>query len=526
MAEADSAAAAIDSPPKGRSGLQSAEMRLAELKRRLLEVTDLAGTLAMLSWDQATYMPKAGADARGRQCGLLNRLVHERSTDPELGRLIDQLAPYAEGLPPDSDDAALVKVTRRDFQKAVRTPTEFVERMSAHCSAAYDAWTRARPANDFATMRPYLERTLDLSREYAEFFAPYRHVIDPLIDDMDQGMTCASVQSLFAELRGELLPIVRAVCDLPPADDTCLHAQFASGPQLDFGLMVARAFGYDLDRGRLDLTHHPFCTKFAADDVRITTRVFSDDLGQALFSTLHEAGHALYEQGIAPELAGTPLGAGTSSGVHESQSRLFENVVGRSLGLWRHFYPRLCETFPDQLGNVSLETFHRAINKVERSLIRTEADEITYNLHIIVRFDLEIALLEGRLAVKDLPEAWRARYQSDLGVTPPDDRDGCLQDVHWFSGLIGGAFHSYTIGNVLAAQFHAAALRAHPDIPDEIGAGRFGTLLGWLRSHLHRHGRKFTADELVRRATGEAMSIKPYIAYLRHKYGALHGLSL
>jgi carboxypeptidase Taq len=526
MSPADSPAAEIASPRKGANGSQSSEMRFAQLKRRLLEISDLAGTSAVLSWDQATYMPKAGADARGRQCALLNRLVHERSTDPELGRLIDQLAPYAESLPPDSDDAALVKVTRRDFEKALRTPTEFVERMSAHCSAAYDAWTRARPANDFATMRPYLERTLDLSREYAGFFAPYRHVIDPLIDDMDQGMTCTTVQSLFAELRAELLPIVRAVCDRPPADNSCLHGAFASGSELDFGLMVARAYGYDLDRGRLDLTHHPFCTKFGADDVRITTRVYPNDLSQSLFSTLHEAGHALYEQGIAPELGGTPLGTGTSSGVHESQSRLWENIVGRSLGLWQHFYPKLRDTFPDRFGNVPLETFHRAINRVERSLIRTEADEVTYNLHIIVRFDLEIELLEGRLAVKDLPQAWRARYQSDLGVSPPDDRDGCLQDVHWFSGLIGGAFHSYTIGNVLGAQFHAAALRDHPEIPSEVRAGRFGTLLGWLRSHLHRHGRKFTADELVRRSTGEPMSIKPYIAYLRHKYGELHGLSL
>ena len=526
-ASAPSASApAADPARKGRNASPSAEKRLAELKQRLLEISDLAGASAVLSWDQATYMPKGGAQARGRQCALMSRLLHERRTDPELGHLLDQLASHAESLPFDSDDAALIRVTRRDFEKAILTPTDFVERSSEHSSASYDAWTRARPENDFAMMRPYLERTLELSREYAEFFAPYRHVIDPLIDDMDEGMTCASVQALFAELRGELVPIVRALCDRPPADDSCLHGRFADAAQLDFGLMVARAFGYDLDRGRLDLTHHPFCTKFAADDVRITTRVIADDLGQALFSTLHEAGHALYEQGIAPELAGTPLGTGTSSGVHESQSRLWENVVGRSLGLWRHFYPRLRETFPDRLGQVPLETFHRAINKVERSLIRTEADEVTYNLHIILRFDLEIELLEGRLAVKDLPQAWRARYQSDLGVSPPDDRDGCLQDVHWFSGFIGGAFHSYTIGNVLSAQFHAAALRAHPEIPREIGEGRFATLLAWLGNNLYRHGRKLTADELVKRATGEAMSVKPYLAYLRNKYGELYGLSL
>jgi len=497
---------------------------LAELKARLLEIGDLGGTAAVLSWDQSTYMPKGGAGARGRQIALMSRLMHERRTDAGLGRLIDQLTPYAQSLPPDSDDAALISMTGRDFAKAVRVPTSFVERLSAHSSASYDAWTRARQDNDFAGMRPLLERTLDLSCEYAEFFAPYQHVIDPFIDDMDEGMTCASVRSLLAELRAELVPMVRAICDRPATDDSCLHGAFAEGPQLDFGLSVATAYGYDLDRGRLDRTFHPFCTRFSAGDIRITTRVYPDDVTQALFSTLHEAGHGIYEQGVGAALDGTPLGSGTSAGVHESQSRLWENVVGRSLGLWQHYYPKLRATFPDQLGNVPLEAFHRAINKVERSLIRTEADEVTYNLHIILRFDLELEMLERRLAVKDLPEAWRARYQSDLGISPPDDRDGCLQDVHWFSGCIGGAFHSYTIGNVLSAQFYAAALRAHPEIPAEIAAGRFGTLKAWLEQNLYRHGRKFKADEIVRRATGEAMTIRPYMDYLGGKYGALYGL--
>jgi carboxypeptidase Taq len=503
---------------------RSEEALLAELKARLLEISDLAGTSAILSWDQSTYMPKCGAVARGRQSALMSRLLHERMTDPALGRLVEQLTPYGESLPADSDDAALIRVAGRDFAKAIRVPTGFVERMSAHASASYDAWTRARQNDDFAGMRPFLERTLDLSCEYAEFFAPYRHVIDPLIDDMDEGMTCASVKSLLAELRGELVPMVRAICALPASDDSCLHGAFAEGPQLDFGLAIATAYGYDLDRGRLDRTFHPFCTKFSADDVRITTRVYPEDVTQALFSTLHEAGHGLYEQGVDPALGGTPLGSGTSMGVHESQSRLWENVVGRSRGLWQHYYPKLRATFPDRLAEVPLETFYRAINKVERSLIRTEADEVTYNLHIILRFDLELEMLERSLAVKDLPEAWRARYQSDLGISPPDDRDGCLQDVHWFSGHIGGAFHSYTIGNVLSAQFYAAALRTHPDIPGEIGAGRFGTLKGWLETNLYRHGRKFKADEIVRRATGEPMTIRPYVDYLTGKYGELYGL--
>jgi carboxypeptidase Taq len=502
---------------------RSEQALLADLKQRLREIADLDAVGAVLSWDQATYMPRGGAEARGRQGALIGRLAHERMTDVALGRLLDRLAGYAEGLPNDSDDARLIVVARRDFDKAIKIPVDLVERWSELGSACYEVWKRARPNNDFAAVRPYLEKQLDISREYAELFAPYRHIIDPLIDDRDEGLTGDVVQALFSQLRRELLPIVEHVCDRPPADDACLHAGFPEAAQIDFGLTVARSFGYDLDRGRIDKTPHPFCTKFSPGDVRITTRVRSDDLSEALFSTLHESGHALYEQGVASELAGTPLGRGTSMGVHESQSRLWENAVGRSLDLWRHFYPSLRNTFPTALADVPVETFHRAINKVARSLIRTDADEVTYNLHIILRFDLEVALLDGSLAVKDLPEAWRARYRSDVGVSPPDDRDGCLQDVHWYSGGIGGAFHSYTIGNVLSAQFYAAALRAHPEIAGEIAAGEFGTLRTWLVENLYRHGRKFGAEEIVRRATGEAMTIKPYIAYLRKKYGALYG---
>jgi carboxypeptidase Taq len=258
--------------------------------------------------------------------------------------------------------------------------------------------------------------------------------------------------------------------------------------------------------------------------VRITTRFDEGDIGQALFSTIHEAGHAMYEQGIAAALAGTPLGSGTSAGVHESQSRLWENVVGRGRGFWQHFYPALRDAFPSVFSEVALETFYRAINKVQRSLIRTDADEVTYNLHVMMRFDLELDLLEGRLAVKDLPEAWHARIAADLGIAPNDDREGCLQDVHWFSGGIGGGFQGYTIGNILSAQFYTAAVKAHPEIPDEIARGKFGALHQWLVDHIYRHGRKFEPDELVVRATGEPMTIAPYLAYLRSKFGELYQL--
>jgi len=506
----------------------SAETKLAELKRRLLEISDLAAARSVLRWDQATYMPSGGAHARARQSATLSRLAHEKSVDAALGKLLDDLASYAAGLPYDSDEASLIRVARRDFEKAIKLPSAYVARASELGSAAYDAWTRARPANDFAAMLPFLERAVDLSREYAGFFAPYQHVADPLIDAAEEGMTTASVRSLFAELRSALIPLVRAIADQPIPGDDCLHGSFSEPMQLDFSLSVVKRFGYDTDRGRLDKTHHPFCAKFSAGDVRITTRIDEKHFGDALFSTMHEAGHALYEQGVAAALEGMPLGSGTSAGVHESQSRLWENVVGRSRAFWEHFFPVLRNTFPDQFRRIGLETFYRAINKVQRSLIRTDADEITYNVHIMMRFDLEVELLEGHLRVKDIPEAWRARMQADLGVAPSDDRDGCLQDVHWYggTGTVGGAFQSYTIGNILSAQFYAAAIKTHPDIPREIAKGEFGTLHGWLREHLYQHGRKFQPTEVVMQATGGPMSTTPYLSYLRAKYGELYRLDL
>jgi carboxypeptidase Taq len=497
---------------------------LVELKRRLREISDLNAAGDVLNWDQATYMPEGGAGARGRQRAMLNRLAHERAVEPVLGGLIDGLTRYGENLPYDSDEASLIRVARRDFKKKIKIPSDHVDRATAHFSASYDAWTRARPGNDFATMAPYLERTLDLSREYSSYFAPYNNVADPHIDDADEGMTAASISGLFGELKRQLVPMVRAICEQPAADDSSLRQAFAKRAQFNFALRLAESLGYDLNRGRLDLTHHPFSTRLSAGDVRITTRVNENDLGDALFSTLHEAGHAMYEQGISAALDGTPLGQGVSAGVHESQSRLWENVVARSRGFWEHFYPLLRRTFAEQLSGVPLAVFHRAINKVARSLIRTDADEVTYNLHIMLRFDLENKLLEGKLSVKDLPEAWRDAMQADLGIEPYDDRDGCLQDAHWYSGYIGGRFQSYAIGNILSAQFYTAALKAHPNIPREIASGEFRTLHNWLHDNLYRHGSKFVPNDLLERATGAAMQMTPYLDYLHEKYGVLYRL--
>ena len=498
------------------------ETKLQELKTLLMEANDLEMAGALLNWDQSTYMPSGGAEARGRQLGTLAKLAHEKATDPAIGRLLDALRPFEESLPFDSDDASLIRVTRRQYERATKVPAAFMARINTHMAESYVAWTLARPANDFKKVQSSLETTLDLSRELANYFPGYAHIADPLIDFADYGMSAVSVRAVFTELRDQLVPIVQAITSQAPADDACLHQHYPEDKQLAFGLEVIKRFGFDFERGRQDKTHHPFMTKFSLGDVRITTRVKENDLGEAIFSTMHESGHAMYELGINRDYEGSPLGGGTSSGVHESQSRTWENLVGRSLGFWQFFYPRLQDYFPEQLKSVSLDTFYRAINKVQRSLIRTDSDEVTYNLHPIIRFDLELQLLEGSLAVRDLPEAWRARYTSDIGITPPDDKDGVLQDVHWFGGLIGGAFQGYTLGNILSAQFFAEALKAHPEIPAQIASGEFGVLHNWLKKSIYQYGSKYTASELIQRVTGGPLSIAPYINYLKTKYQSLY----
>jgi carboxypeptidase Taq len=500
------------------------QKQLSELKTRLMEIYDLQNTGLLLGWDEATYMPPGGAAARGRQSALIGKITHERSIDPALGKLLDGLEPYAESLPYDSDDASLIRVARRDFERALMVPPQFMANLYEHASKSYNTWVVARPANDFKSLEPLLEQSVEFSRQLADFFPGYEHIADPLIDYADYGMKATTLRALFAQLRRELVPLVQAVTSQPPADDSCLKQLFPHTEQLAFGSEVIKQLGYDFNRGRQDLTYHPFMTKFSLGDVRITTRVDENDLSSALFSTIHEAGHAMYEQGIRMELEGTPLADGVSAGIHESQSRTWENLVGRSRGFWEFFYPRLQATFPSQLKSVSLDTFYRAVNKVQRSLIRTEADEVTYNLHVMIRFDIELALLEGNLMVRDLPEYWHVRYNADMGMRAPDDRDGVMQDVHWFSGSVGGSFQGYTLGNIMGSVFFSHALSTHPQIPSEMAQGRFDTLHSWLAENVYQHGRKFTADELIGKVTGGPLSIEPYITYLKAKYGELYQL--
>lgn len=498
--------------------------KMAELRTLLSEVNDLEMAGALLGWDQLTYMPNGGAEARGRQLATLAKLAQEKFIDPAVGKLLDSLRGYEESLPFEHDDASLLRVTRRDYEHATRVPPEFLMEFNIHATNSYQAWAEARPQNDFAKVRPYLEKTLELSRRYAEFFPGFEHIADPLIDLSDQGMKASTVRELFGQLRQQLVPIVKAITSQAPADDSFLHHAYPEAQQLKFGEMVVRKLGYDFNRGRIDKTHHPFMTKFSLGDVRITTRVRETYLGEALFSNMHEAGHAMYEQGIDQAYEASPLGGGASSGVHESQSRTWENLVGRSRAFWQHFYPQLVQEFPQQLAGVSVDQFYRGINKVERSLIRTDADEVTYNLHVMLRFDLELQMLEGKLEIRDLPQAWNERFHSDFGITPPEDKNGCMQDVHWYGGFIGGAFQGYTLGNILSAQYYQAALKADPAISGDLAQGNFASLHRWLKENLYRHGRKFTANELTKRATGNELQIAPYIAYLNTKYGELYDI--
>ncbi|MBX3245885.1 MAG: carboxypeptidase M32 [Myxococcales bacterium] len=498
------------------------DAHLDELKAELQAISDLNGAAMVLEWDQSTYMPAAGADARGRQIALLGELAHGRLTSPRMGELLKAVARLEDD---DTVDGAMVRRARRQWERASRVPAALVSDIKNHTARSYVAWTQAKPKGDFAAVRPYLEKTVELSRRWSDCFPSAEHVLDPLVDANDPGMTTASVRALFDELRAALVPIVQAIAERPAPDRSFLEVGFPQAEQLAFGAEVAAELGYDFGRGRQDLTVHPFMIRFGAGDIRITTRVDEHDLTDALFGTIHEAGHAMYEQGIAPSFDGTPLGEGASAGVHESQSRLWENLVGRSRPFWERFYPRLQARFPQQLGEVDLDTFFRGVNRVERSLIRTEADEVTYNLHVMLRFDLEAQLLEGSLKVADLPEAWDARMASDLGVRPKSPTEGCMQDVHWYCMTIGGTFQGYALGNVIAAQVFAAARASLGDLDERIAAGDFGALRGWLTEHLYQHGARYLPDELVKRATGKPVGIEDFVAHLKAKYGALYGIA-
>lgn len=494
-----------------------------ELKTLLHRVHDLNMAAAVLEWDQETHMPTGSAMARANQVGTLRRLAHEHFTDDRVGDLLEQLAPQVADHDPASFEASLVRVARRDYEKARKIPAAMVAEMAQAVALGKEGWKAARETDTFATFTPHLERLVALNRQKADILGYEAHVYDALLDQFEPGLTTAVVDAVFADLRSELVPLVQAIAEKPAPDDACLHQPFEADAQWQFGLDVIRAFGYDFDRGRQDHSAHPFTTTFSITDVRITTRVDPQFFSPAFFGTLHEAGHALYEQGIDHALERTLLAEGTSLGMHESQSRLWENLVGRSAAFWAHYYPQGQQAFPKALGGVSEETFYRAINKVVPSLIRVEADEVTYNLHIMLRFELEKSLMEGTLAVADLPEAWNAKMRAYFDLTPPTDADGVLQDIHWSLGAFG-YFPTYALGNLMSTQLFDAARRALGDLDGQIRQGHFADLLGWLRTHVHHPGRTRTADEILHATTGHGLDATSWLRYVRQKYGALYEL--
>lgn len=497
--------------------------KLETLKTKLKEIVNLNNAAAVLGWDQQTYMPPGGAAARAEQLATLSKLSHEMFTSDEIGQLLTDLAQV--DFDDDSDEAALIRVAKRDYDKARKLPLKLVEEMSRTFSLGQQVWIKAKANQDFSQFRETLEKIVDLNIQAAEAYGYEDTIYDALLDLYEPDMKTADVNKVFADLKAGLVPLVQAIAERRNVvDDSIFKQDYDETAQWDFGLIPLQAIGYDLQRGRQDKSPHPFTTSFSVNDVRITTRVFKDLFPSALFSTLHEGGHALYEQNVSPTLDGTILMSGTSLGVHESQSRLWENVLGRSREFWQFYYPRLQQFFPNQLKDVSLDSFYRAINKVEPSLIRVEADEVTYNLHIFLRFELEQDLLTHRLKVADLPEAWNAKMKDYLGVTPPNDALGVLQDIHWSGGSMG-YFPTYSLGTVLSLQFYNQTLKDIPDLPQQFAQGKFGALLDWFIEKVHRHGRKFTANELIRRATGdETIKAEPYLNYIKRKYTEIYAL--
>jgi len=492
-----------------------------ELRGRLAEISDLGKTAALLSWDQHVMMPPRGATLRAEQLATVGRIAHTKFIDPEIGKLLNSLQTWGEQQDYDSFEASLIRVTSHDWDKARRVPAELEADMSRASALATPVWVEARKTNDFKLFLPELRKNLDLRKRYIECFDVQDEPYDIVLDDYERDMTTKQVRRIFDYLKEHQAPLVKEVA-ARGGNEPHEH-DFAVEPQKLFELEVVRGFGFDDDSWRLDPTVHPFATGTGIDDIRITTRYFSEHLG-GLFGTMHEFGHGLYEHQVDPALARSPLARGVSLGMHESQSRMWENLVGRSRPFWRHFFPRLQELFPDELSGYDTERLYREVNAVEPSLIRVEADEATYNLHIILRFELEQAMLADEFPLEQLPEEWNRRMWDYLGIEVPSDTEGVLQDVHWSGGSIG-YFPTYALGNLISAQIWEKITTDLPDLEASFEQGEFGPLRDWLREHLHRHGRKFTPAETLERVVGSReIDPEPYVRYLRTKLADIYGI--
>jgi len=494
------------------------EQRFAELKTRLAEIHDLRRAQEILFWDQTVMMPPGGSAVRGHQVTTLDRIAHERFISDEIGTLLDDLAGYEQELDYDSDDASLIRTTRRDWEKARRVPAELAAEMTGAAAEGHDIWAKARAENDYELFRPVLEKAVELKRRYVQCFEGFDEPYDVLLDDYEPGMKTAEVRVLFDELKAELVPLIAEVGSVD-GDDAFMAGPWPVEAQHAYSLEIIRRFGFDESFARLDLTVHPFAASSGTQDIRLTTRYKEDDI-TSIHTAMHECGHGLYEHGVSQALERTPLCHGVSSALHESQSRLWENIVGRSRPFWNYFYPSFQAAFPEALGGVDQERWYRALNRVKPSYIRVDADEATYNLHIILRFELEQEILSGAIDLKDLPGEWNRRFEEYLGIPVPTDTLGVLQDVHWSGGGFG-YFPTYSLGNIVSVQIWEKALSELSDLPEQLERGEFGELHEWLRDRLYSLGRKYTPQETLERVVGGPIEPGPYVRYLKDKLGAL-----
>lgn len=478
--------------------------------------------LDVLSWDEQTHLPQGAAEYRAEQLTLLAGVVHDLEIDPRQGDWLAELSASDLAADPHSAEGTTIRQLKRRFEKKTKLPKSLVEEQARVATLARHVWVKARQDDDFSSLRPWLERTFDLKRQEAAALGYPEAPYDALLDHYEPGEVTSNVARALEGLRQELVPLIAEIIGGGKTIDAeILHRRYPIAQQEEFGLAAAKALGYDFERGRLDVTAHPFCTTLGPHDVRILTRYDEQYFPGAFFGTLHEVGHGLYEQGMPVEHFGTPPGESVSLGIHESQSRMWENQVGRSRAFWEHFFAPAQRAFPEALGQARLDDFHRAVNNVRPSLIRVEADEATYNLHILARFELEQALIADDLRVADLPGAWNDKYRQYLGITPPNDADGVMQDVHWPHGLVG-YFATYSLGNMYAAQFFEQAEADLGGLEAQFRRGEFHSLLGWLRENIHRHGQRYTPAELVRRVTGKPLSHQPLMRHLRGKFTPLY----
>ncbi len=500
---------------------------IRQLRERMGELTDLQDSAGLLEWDQQTMMPPRGAAARAESLATLGRVSHEMFISAETGRLLDAAAGELDGAADgDSDDARLVAVVRRRWEKARRVPAELTAELARAASVGYEAWVSARAASDFDAFAPYLERNMELAHRYVECFEGFDSPYDVLLDDYEPGMKAAAVTRLFDELKRELVPLIATVAQhADRVDDSILHRRAPTDRQRALVLEVLDLMGFDRTSWRIDDAVHPFAAGFGSGDVRITTRWDEDFFPMSIYGAMHECGHGLYEAGIAPSLQRTPLHHGESLGLHESQSRMWENMVGRGRSFCGVLAPRIARAFGGSFEDLDADALYRAVNRVKPSHIRVEADEATYGLHIVLRFELEEELIAGRLPVSDLPDAWNARFEQYFGLAVPDDAHGVLQDVHWSGGALG-YFPTYALGNLIGGQLWQQAHSDLPELDAHIASGELAPLREWLREHVHRHGAKFSATELLDRVAGGPISVTPFVTYLKGKLGDVYGIEL